>query len=207
MSVAASCARRVAAHRPRDLGRRRVARWRSAIGFCGRNATPPGRAIDAAGRSARAARRCVRSSVVLPPPLGPTSATTSPARPSSDTPSRTGVRAGPVATPLRRHATDPAARGSAIGYGHAARRTARPLGDVAHRRARPPSIARRRPPQRRRAARIDAPRRPPRCPCCASVENRRPPSAPRPRRRAARAVRRARAREAASRARPASARR
>ena len=34
----------------------------------------------------------VRSSVVLPPPFGPTSATTSPLLPSSVTPSSTGVR-------------------------------------------------------------------------------------------------------------------
>ncbi len=47
----------------------------------------------------------VRSRVVLPPPLGPTRATTSPSRPSRETPSRRGVRAGPVATPLNSHAT------------------------------------------------------------------------------------------------------
>ena len=80
-----------------------VGRCRSAIGFCGRNATRPGRPIHPPGDWAASSPAMVRSRVVLPPPLGPTSATPRPPA-SRETPSRMGVRAGPVATSLSSHA-------------------------------------------------------------------------------------------------------
>jgi len=77
---------------------RTVGRWSSAPGFCGRYAVRPSgrRTVPASGGISPAS---VRSSVVLPEPFGPTSATTSPRPPARETSWSTGTLVGPAVTP------------------------------------------------------------------------------------------------------------
>ncbi len=84
---------------------RTVGKCKSVPGFCGRYAVrPAGRStVPASGGSSPAS---VRSSVVLPEPFGPVSATTSPAAPAREMPSRMAppaAPAGPAATSRSSH--------------------------------------------------------------------------------------------------------
>ena len=89
-----------------------VARWSRAIGFCGRKATLPG-ARSTCPESGASSPAMVRSSVVFPPPLGPTRATTSPSCPSRADPFEDGRarRTGRDVAPARHAIVEgPAAR-------------------------------------------------------------------------------------------------
>ena len=90
ISAAASAVLRFAAHGPRDLGcdRGPVQQRHRVLREVGDTAGSTMRPCPEIGMRRPA---MVRSSVVLPPPLGPTSATTSPDRPSRDTLSSTGI--------------------------------------------------------------------------------------------------------------------